>query len=227
MRSYAREVPRSLPLFPLGTVLFPGLVLPLHIFEERYRALVRDLVAAPDGQRELGVIAIRKGREVGVDGVTALYDVGCTARLQQVQPYDDGRFDIVTVGTTRFRLGVLDTTGEYVRAEVELLAETDADAAALVPGVTEAYRGYLAALAETAGGSIEVPELPDDPLLLASLVAATVRVDLGDRQALLEAADAGARLAAELRLLRRESTLLRALPSTPAPEFGRTRISPN
>ena len=220
-------MPRSLPLFPLGTVLFPGLVLPLHIFEDRYRALVRDLVDAPDGEREFGVVAIRKGREVGVDGVTALYDVGCTARLQQVRPYDDGRFDVVTVGTTRFRLGALDTGGEYVRAEVEPLAETDVDAAALVPGVTEAYTAYLDTLAETAGGSIEVPELPDDPLLLSYLVAATVRVDLADRQALLEAAGARERLAAELRLLRRETTLLRALPSTPAPELSRTRISPN
>jgi Lon protease-like protein len=69
---------QTLPLFPLGTVLYPGLVLPLHIFEERYRQLVRDLLEGPEPQ-EFGVIAIRKGRETGVDGVSALYEIGCAA----------------------------------------------------------------------------------------------------------------------------------------------------
>src|SRR6266487_6592811 len=81
----------------------PGLVLPLHIFEERYRQLVRDLLEGPEPQ-EFGVIAIRKGRETGVDGVSALYEIGCAAALRQVARHDDGRFDVVTVGTQRFRL---------------------------------------------------------------------------------------------------------------------------
>src|SRR3954471_6672549 len=88
-----------LPLFPLGTVLFPGVPLPLHIFEERYRLLVRDLMAIPEGQpRRFGVVAIREGREVGADGVRALYSVGCTAELRQVQQYSDRRFYIVSGG---------------------------------------------------------------------------------------------------------------------------------
>ncbi len=65
----------TLPLFPLGTVLFPGLLLPLHIFEERYRQLVRDLVRQPEPRR-FGVVAIREGRETGIDGVAALYEIG-------------------------------------------------------------------------------------------------------------------------------------------------------
>lgn len=72
-----------LPLFPLGTVLFPGLPLPLHIFEERYRRLVRDLLAGP-GPRQFGVIAIRHGHEVGAGGATELYPVGCTAVVREV-----------------------------------------------------------------------------------------------------------------------------------------------
>jgi len=96
-----------LPLFPLGTVLYPGLLLPLHIFEDRYRQLVRDLLEGPEPQR-FGVIAIRKGRETGVDGVSGLYEIGCTATLRQVTELKDGRFDLVTVGTQRFRLGQLD-----------------------------------------------------------------------------------------------------------------------
>ena len=107
-----------MPIFPLGTVLYPGLLLPLHIFEERYRRLVRDLVSVPDdADRRFGVVAIREGREVGSDGVRALHGVGCTAELRQVEAYEDGRFDIVTVGTTRFRLISLDPSMPYLNGE--------------------------------------------------------------------------------------------------------------
>ena len=69
-----------LRLFPLGTVLFPGMVLPLHIFEDRYRQMVHELLDSPEPRR-FGVIAIRKGRETGIEGVSSLYEVGCTATL--------------------------------------------------------------------------------------------------------------------------------------------------
>src|ERR1043166_4285938 len=104
---YGWQMAEKLPLFPLGTVLFPGLVLPLHIFEERYRRLVRGLLGE-SGPDEFGVVAIRKGRETGIDGVSSLYEVGCTATLRQVDSRDDGRFDLVTLGTQRFRLLGLD-----------------------------------------------------------------------------------------------------------------------
>src|SRR5260370_35419700 len=90
-----------LPLFPLGAVLYPGMLLPLHIFEERYRQLVRDLLDGPEPRR-FGVIAIRKGRETGLDGVDgmqSLYEIGCTATLRRVARHEDVRFDIGTVGT--------------------------------------------------------------------------------------------------------------------------------
>src|SRR5215471_15608478 len=119
----------TMPLFPLGTVLYPGLMLPLHIFEDRYRQLVSDLLDGPE-PRDFGVIAIRKGRETGIDGVSALYEVGCMARLRQVRPHDDGRFDLVAVGTQRFRLMGLDHSRPYLRGEIELLAEETGDGAA-------------------------------------------------------------------------------------------------
>src|ERR1700684_3070134 len=96
-----------LPLFPLGTVLYPGLLLPLHIFEDRYRRLVRDLLAGPSPQ-QFGVIAIKKGRETGIDGISSLHKIGCVATLRQVSERDDGGFDLVAVGTQRFRLLELD-----------------------------------------------------------------------------------------------------------------------
>ena len=110
-----------LPLFPLGAVLYPGMLLPLHIFEERYRRLVRDLLDGAEPRR-FGVIAIRKGRETGIDGVHSLYEIGCTATLRRVDRHEDGRFNIVTAGTRRFRLLGLDETRPYLQGEVELLA---------------------------------------------------------------------------------------------------------
>ncbi len=122
-----------IPLFPLGTPLFPGVVLPLQVFEPRYRALVRDLLALPEGgQRRFGVVAIRQGWEVErVAPAEALFDVGCTAVLQVVRPQPDGGFAVVTVGGDRFRLldVVVGEGGEdppYLRAEVEWLADEEA-----------------------------------------------------------------------------------------------------
>src|SRR5215467_13930281 len=117
-----------LPLFPLGSVLFPGLVLPLHIFEPRYRQLVEDLLAGPE-PRQFGVIAIRRGRETGVDGVSALYETGCTAVLRQVERVEDGKFDLVTVGAQRFRLAELGEPAPYLSGVVELLPDEVGDGA--------------------------------------------------------------------------------------------------
>src|SRR3978361_1673535 len=95
------------PLFPLGTPLFPGVVLPLHVFEPRYRRLMRDLLSLPEDsdRRYFGVVAIRQGGEdEQVAPAEALYDVGCTARVRRVAAQPDGGFAIVTVGGDRFRL---------------------------------------------------------------------------------------------------------------------------
>jgi Lon protease-like protein len=219
-----------MPLFPLGLVLFPGVVLPLHVFEERYRALVGELLERPESEREFGVIAIRQGREVGADGVAALYDVGCTARLRRVERYDDGRFDVVTTGAVRFQLRALSHDRPYLVGEVDLLPEEPgepAEAAMLSAAVREAFLAYLAALDDAGASGIEVPELPQDPLVLGYAVAASVLVDLEDRQGLLAEPDATARLRAELGLLRREIRLLQAFAAAPAPELLRTPTSPN
>ena len=111
-----------LPLFPLGAVLYPGMLLPLHIFEDRYRQLIRDLLDGPEPRR-FGVIAIRKGRETGIEGVQSLYEVGCTAVLRRVDQHEDGRYEIITVGTDRFRLLGLDGSLPYLQGQVELLPE--------------------------------------------------------------------------------------------------------
>jgi uncharacterized protein len=222
-------MPQTLPLFPLGSVLYPGLLLPLHIFEDRYRQLVRDLAGGRQPQR-FGVIAIREGRETGIDGVSALHEIGCSATLRRVSQRDDGRFDIVTVGTDRFRLIALDRSLPYLRGEVEFLPEDTGDeaaAAVAVPAVQRAFRAYVEALNARGATQVSVPELPAEPIALSYLVAASVIADLRDRQLLLAEPDAVRRLKAERLLLSRETSILRALTSTPAPEFRYAPYSPN
>ena len=219
----------TLPLFPLGTVLYPGLLLPLNIFEERYRELVRDLLAGPEPRR-FGVIAIRKGRETGVDGISALYQIGCTATVREVDEQDDGRYHLVTVGTQRFRLASLDKSRPYLQGEVDLLEEEVGDEAAAglaVHAVQRGFHGYVEALASRESVEVTVPELPDEPLLLSYLVAASMILDLSVRQDLLAEPDAERRLGAERALLARETTMLRSLTAAPAPDLRNTPYNPN
>jgi uncharacterized protein len=226
-----------LPVFPLGTVLFPGLVLPLHIFEDRYRELVRHLVALPDGTpREFGVVAIRRGWEAPLStapGASApaadvsLHEVGCTAELRQVTELPDGRYDIVTVGRRRFRLTGVDSDSQpYLTGEVEWLPEPGGQedlADLLAPRVLSVFRRYLRLM--RADGDTddtvdldEVSEqLPEDPTVLSHLVAATAALTVEDRQRLLAADDTATRLRAELRLLNREAALLGRVRAVPVP----------
>jgi Lon protease-like protein len=218
-----------LPLFPLGAVLYPGMLLPLHIFEERYRQLVRDLLDGPDPRR-FGVIAIRKGRETGIDGVHSLYEVGCIAMLRRVEQHEDGRYDIVAVGTQRFKLLSLDETRPYLQGEVELLDDDVTDEAAAVPvgrTVQAAFRSYLDALTEWGGATVRIEELPDEPALLSFIVAAAMIIDLTERQGLLAEPGTLRRLNMQRALLSRETAMLRTTTSRPAPDLRNTPYNPN
>jgi len=241
----------TLPLFPLGSVLYPGLVLPLHIFEERYRQLVADLLAGPE-PRKFGVIAIRHGRETGIGGVSELYATGCTAVVQRVERHDDGQYDLVVVGADRFKLlglrdaddsaapagpaGSLGNSGDtgkqelYLSADIQLLPDEvgdEAEAAVVLPVVQRAFRAYLGLLADRGGAQITIPELPDEPMLMSYLVAAAIVADLPEKQRLLEEPDALRRLVAERKLLSREMQMLRSLTATPAPDLRYAPYSQN
>jgi Lon protease-like protein len=235
-------VGENIPVFPLGTVLFPGLVLPLHIFEDRYRTLVRELVDSPhDGPHEFGVVTLRRGLEVqsSPEGdqpveetpVTAdsVYEVGCTAELRQVTELPDGRFDIVTVGRRRFTvLSVEQGATPYLTAKVEWLPdEPDADANAhlLAPRTLAAFRAYLEVLRPD---SEMLDQVPDDPTVLSHLIAATAQLTTDERQMLLAAPDTASRLRAEFKLLKREAGLLARVRAVPVPLSDLARpASPN
>ncbi|WP_462187651.1 MULTISPECIES: LON peptidase substrate-binding domain-containing protein [unclassified Frankia] len=220
-----------LPLFPLGTVLLPGLVLPLEIFEERYRILVRELLEQPADQvRRFGVIAIRRGREVG-PALPAIHDVGCTAVLRRVQEHSDGRFSLITVGGDRFRIRTVDRHSEpYLVGDVDYLPEdvgdTD-DTDDTVPAVQRLLRTYADRLAATGTVQISLPDLPDDPIALSYVIAAAAVTDVTERQGLLAAPDAASRLRAERALLRREIGLLEKITTIGSSELRRVDPSPN
>lgn len=219
----------TVPLFPLGLVLYPGVMLPLHIFEERYRRLVRHLLDQQDGTRVFGVVAIKAGREVGTDGVTALHEVGCTAELRYAEAYQDGRFDIIATGMTRFRLRQVHEA-EPMSAEVDLLPDTrSSQSGDLAERVARQFAGYREALM-TAQGVTEDDEglqLPDDPAELGYLVASAMILDLTDKQQLLAAATVDDRLRLESTLLRREASLVGGLGLRPAVELPRTPYTNN
>lgn len=218
-----------LPLFPLGTVLVPGMRLSLHVFEPRYRQLVADLLNAEGpGAPEFGVVALRQGWEVGELG--DVYDVGTSARVTDVLPHADGRCDLAAVGERRFVIDSLDTTAKpYLVANVrwltEPLGELGPELAEAVLRGLETHLRTLAALNADLAGFTDLPASAADPRELSYAVAKLPSLPLLDRQALLGVADTAARLKAGRAVLRRETELLRQLRAVPitAATFRRGR----
>lgn len=117
----------EIPLFPLHTVLCPGIVLPLHIFEERYRAMIRRCL---DTGGPFGVVLIRDGREVGAGPVTTLAGVGAFAEIREAGRYPDGRYDLLAAATGRFAIESVDAATEpYLVAHVTPLDDEVGDEA--------------------------------------------------------------------------------------------------
>lgn len=217
------------PLFPLNAVVFPGVVTPLHIFEERYRALVRELLTVePAADRVFGIIAIREGYEVGEHGMQSVHRVGTLVQLSDVDAYDDGRFDIEVVGRQRLRVVETDPSGSYLRGDIELLDDDEEPRAAEEARATlSTFETYRELLSELRGGPVLAGEMPTDPAYLSYALASTCLLTLPQRQQLLEAETAIERLARIRRLLHDEMRAMRAVASLPATEVARTRWSPN
>ena len=220
----------TVPVFPLNAVLFPGVVTPLHIFEDRYRALMRDLLALPDpADRTFAVVAIREGYEVGDRGVQSLHRVGTLVQLTEVERYDDGRFDIEVTGRQRIVLDEVDPSGEYLTASGDLVddEEDTEDATDEATRALTTFEEYRATLSALRGGPVLAGPMPRHPAYLSYSLAATCLLSQGQRQSLLEAPDALTRLRMLRRSLHDEMRAMRALPSLPATEVARTRWSPN
>jgi len=235
MAVYAATVSSSLPLFPLNAALVPGLVLPLHIFEPRYRRMIEELLARPEeSDREFGIIAVREGRVVESSGISALHEIGITAILRGAEEYEDGRFDIVTTGNRRFRLRAVslppgDPTASFLEGEVDFLDEPSCDQAPeLVAQVGRLFAQYRALLGQQMfGEEILSPAAPDDQGDLAYLVTASMVLPVAERQRLLAAVDSRARLIEARSLLIRETGLITMLSCLPAIDIASPGYCPN
>ncbi|MCA1647333.1 MAG: LON peptidase substrate-binding domain-containing protein [Chloroflexi bacterium] len=203
------ESERVLPLFPLEqVVLFPGMSLPLHIFEERYKVMIG---ACQVTDQLFGVVLIRSGSEVGEPAQTER--IGCTARMLRIDRLPDGRMTILTIGVQRFRLqGPARVMPEgYLVADVRMLSDQPATlvGADLVSSLATEFGKYRTAALSfqqpRSGQTIKPPELPADPLRLSYQIAATLHIHPRERQRLLELDDVAERLKHELTLLRREN----------------------
>ena len=232
----------QLPHFPLHTVVFPHLPLPIHVFEERYRAMATDLMApgSPYGGRFV-VSMITDGPEVGGDAATRR--IGTICEIHSAERFPDGRWVILAVGVARARLGATDRSGPYALVEAEEIDDpAGADAIAMLPGLQRALDAYLAtvkrfvvraasvgsnepqepAVAATLDKVLKPIQLPDDPVAASYAIGGMLQIELSRKQLLLELPDAASRLRAELELLRRESRLLDdgAMPPVPASDIG-------
>lgn len=243
-----------LPYFPLHVVLFPHLPLPLQVFEERYRAMTRDLVA--DGSSWGGrfvVSMITEGSEVepvgGTGQRTDVARVGTVAEVRQAEQFADGRWALLAVGVERVQLGAVDRAGAYAVVEAEALPELVGDTAsaehllsdvqAALDRYLEAVKRLVASTASVGGDAQEIGRvtasldeilkpfrLPEDPLAASYAIGGMLQVELARKQRLLELPDAAARLRVELDLLRRETVLL-AEGSMPPLGANALRYNPN
>ena len=184
-----------MPMFPLGSVLFPTMVLPLHVFEPRYRELTRVCL---EGDREFGVVLIERGSEVGGDDVRSSY--GTVAQIVEAEEMPDGRWALACVGTRRIRVEAWLDDDPYPRADVEPWPdEPDAvesdELVDLRTSVEARVRTVAALRGELGDGVGPVPVgLADDPLLASYQLAAIAPIGLLDRHRLLGASSATARL---------------------------------
>ncbi|HZC69404.1 MAG TPA: LON peptidase substrate-binding domain-containing protein [Jatrophihabitans sp.] len=199
-------------LFPLSHVLLPGMPLPLHIFEQRYRDLLDDLARAPSGAR-FGVVALRSGSEALAPHIECaapdVEEIGTLAEILEVEAKDDGTSDVLSVGSRRFHIDALVPDGKaYLRAEVSFLDEADGELrdehASVASALMQTYDELLVRLAGRATGA----ELPDDANQLSYQIGARLPLLPIERQAVLCDDTTADRLVRLIRLLRREIALL-------------------
>lgn len=209
----------ELPLFPLNTVLFPGMPLVLHIFEDRYKLMVGKCLQE---RRPFGVVLIHKGAEA-LGPLPEPNTIGCTAFISQVERLHQGRMNIGVVGQRRFRIVSLNTELPYLRGQVEYFPLQEDDlrgqesmADQLRPWVER----YLSHLARLGGETMQVEDLPHEPIPLAYASAMLLQISARQKQALLSI-ESALTLLAELRTVyRSEIAVLKAIGQIPGPEIG-------
>ena len=219
-----------IPVFPLSHILLPGMGLPLHVFEPRYRDLLRD-VTGPGADRSFGVVGLTRGSEVGTHGVDQepeFSGVGTVAEIAEIHPYEDGAADLMTVGSRRFRIRRTVPGKAYLRAEVDYLPERDGGATPQLCRAAIALHERFNRIVVGLTGEQPAPPLPQDAGRLSYRLASWLPLPPVDRQALLEEPTDASRLIRTLRLLGRELRLLEATGTVAvAPRVLQLYLRPN
>lgn len=215
-----------LPLFPLNTVLFPGMQLKLHIFEPRYKALMNQCI---DRKEPFGVVLIRHGGEIGNQD-TVPFDVGCTADIGEVQRLPLGRMNIVTTGHRRFRINAIDRSRPYLVGDVDyFLPEADR------PGVIKVYSKvlrplllrYLDILSSSSDSQFDPEQLPRQPRTIAQIGSILLQADNLQKQELLSMDSLSNLLTTLVDIYRLETMLLKVRLSPPGEDFNIGHFSRN
>jgi len=200
------EETQDLSLFPLNVVLFPGMRLPLHIFEPRYRLMIGKCL---EEEQDFGVLMVRSTPDA--EGVTTAYTVGTLARITQVKRLQDGRMNIVTTGVERFRVLQLVQTEPYIVGRIEpfpLEDEESPEVRILAHRTGQRFVRYLRLVNEVLGSTIDLDVTPRDAMSLAYLIAMAMDIALEEKQGLLSTPGLKALLAKEAMFLSREEILL-------------------
>ncbi|WP_376793666.1 LON peptidase substrate-binding domain-containing protein [Thermogemmatispora sp.] len=191
----------EIPLFPLQLVLFPTAVVPLHIFERRYRLMIAHCLEA---KAPFGIVLMRPEshhlQEIP-------YSVGTLAEIQQIERLEDGRYNLIAVGSERFRIRELRHQRPYLSGLVELYRDAREPAHLLKPYAERAldlFSGYLEILLEARSRQEIKEHLPSDPEELSYLIAYLLDMQDEEKQRLLELTSTRQRLAEENEILRRE-----------------------
>lgn len=212
-RTKDRTEPMEMPLFPLkNVVLFPGMMLPLHIFEPRYREMINRCASE---KIPFGVVLIEEGAEVG-EAATP-HKIGTAARITRLERYDDGRMDILAIGTQRFEVVELNHSRSYLSASVRHFPVINSDtylASQLVQKVRPRIVEYVELLAKASNTKLKLDRLPEDATTLAFLVAISLQVSPKDKQALLAMPSISDMLIREAHLLSREMLFTRHMIDT-------------
>ncbi len=189
---------RSLPLFPLSTVLFPNATIPLHIFEERYKLMLQHCL---ESDSRFGVILIKSGIEVG--GPVEPFSIGTIAHITKIDKVESDRMYISVTGERRFRIKNLNQYTPYMSAVVDIIdddedKEPEPDRVKEIIGKVNEYARLILGLR---GGWVNKTKIPSEPQALSYLIGTMMKLELIQKQSLLEEPNVSNRLEKEMELL--------------------------
>lgn len=208
----------ELPLFPLNTVLFPGMPLALHIFEDRYKLMIGKCLQE---RRPFGVVLIRRGAEA-LGPLPEPNTIGCTAFISQVERLHQGRMNIGVIGQRRFRIVSLNTDLPYLRGQVEYypLQEDDLQGQKRLAGQLRPWViRYLDHLSRLGSKTFQAEDLPEEAVPLAYASAMLLQIAASQKQALLTIERAVTLLAELRKIYRSEIAILKAIGQLPGPDL--------